>query len=115
MIFGSKKEARRYGILKAMEKEGKIKDLQMQVPYELIPQQREESTEVYTKGKHKGEPKPGRVLERKCSYVADFVYIKDGKTVVEDVKGYKIGGAYAVFCLKRKLMLYRYGIQVVEV
>ena len=33
---------------------------------------------------------------------------------VEDVKGYKGDTAYRFFVLKRKLMLYRYGIHVKE-
>lgn len=41
----------------------------------------------------------------------------DGKTVVEDVKGYRdpSSAAYAKFVIKRKLMLERYGIQIQEV
>ena len=40
---------------------------------------------------------------------------KNGKLVVEDVKGYKKGPAYNVFSIKRKLMLQVYGIRVQEV
>lgn len=113
--FASKKEASRYTELKLLEKAGKIKDLELQKTYELIPAQYEESTEVYTKGAHKGEHKKV-LLERACNYVADYVYIdcETGKTVVEDVKGYRDGGAYALFSVKRKLMLYIYHIKVKE-
>jgi hypothetical protein len=55
------------------------------------------------------------LLEREISYVADFVYYENGQLVVEDVKGYKKGPAYAVFVMKRKLMLKVYGIRVKEV
>lgn len=50
-------------------------------------------------------------------YVADFVYTdtRTNLTVVEDVKGYRDGGAYRVFVIKRKLMLQRFGIQIKEV
>lgn len=36
-------------------------------------------------------------------------------TIVEDVKGYKDGGAYRIFSIKRKLMLYIHHIRVKEV
>ena len=97
--FDSKKEARRYLQLSAMELAGQIQDLRLQVKYELIPAQRID----------------GKVVEKNCSYVADFVYEQDGKTVVEDVKGYKQSTAYAVFAIKRKLMLWIHGIRVTEV
>lgn len=113
--FDSKREARRYLELKKLVDTGIIKDLCWQVPFELIPEQREPSTAVYSKGVNKGKPKPGRLIEKKCVYIADFVYTCNGKTVVEDVKGYKGGGAYAVFTIKRKLMLFRYGIRIKEV
>ena len=109
-MFDSKKEYRRYMFLVHLLDTGRIKNLCRQVEYELIPIQRE--PDIITKtGKHK----PGRVIERKCSYIADFQYEQDGETVVEDVKGYRGGGAYAVFTIKRKLMLEKYGIRILEV
>lgn len=115
--FDSKKEARRYQELKLMERAGKISNVQRQVKYVLIPAQRAETTEIYTKGEKKGQLKEGRLIERECAYYADFVYTdrKTGKTVVEDVKGYKRGGAYAVFSVKKKLMLFVHKIHVIEV
>lgn len=107
ITFDSKKEMKRYITL--TEDEG-VTNLQTQVRYLLIPNQREEST-----FNSKGKEIPGKVIERKCEYVADFVYDKDGETIVEDVKGYRMGGAYAVFTIKRKLMLEKYGIRVREV
>ena len=113
--FDSLKECRRYTELRLLEQAGKIKDLELQKAYELIPAQYEETEEIYTKGIHKGEHKKV-LLERACNYVADFYYIdcETGKTVVEDVKGYRDGGAYALFSVKRKLMLYIYHIKVKE-
>lgn len=110
-IFDSQKEFQRYGVLRLLERAGKISDLKRQVTYELIPTQREESTEVYKVGPQKGLPKPGAVLEKSCSYIADFVY-KDnhGKTVVEDCKGFKT----EAYRLKKKLMLWVHGIQIKE-
>ena len=109
--FDSKKEARRYQELLLLQKAGEIYMLERQKVYELLPAQREPDTV----GKRGGVIK-GKLLERAVEYVADFVYTdKNGKTVVEDVKGFREGDAYAVFVLKRKLMLYRYGIKIIEV
>lgn len=109
--FDSKKEAKRYQELLLLQKAGEIYMLERQKTYELLPAQREPDTV----GKRGGVIK-GKLLERAVEYVADFVYTdKNGKTVVEDVKGFREGGAYAVFVLKRKLMLYRYGIKIIEV
>jgi hypothetical protein len=95
--FDSKAEARRWIELKLLERAGEIKDLQRQVKYILIPTQKE--------GK--------KVIERECSYVADFVYtdVKTGKTVVEDTKGVKT----KEYIIKRKLMLYVHNIKIKEV
>lgn len=98
-VFDSRKEARRYQELKWAERAGDIQNLRLQVPYELIPLQR----------------KPSGGSERAIKYIADFVYEQNGRTVVEDVKGYRRGTAYNVFSIKRKLMLQRYGIEVKEV
>lgn len=112
ITFASKHEANRYCELKLLQRAGKIKNLQWQVPYELIPNQYEIITEI-TKT---GEEKEKKVLiERGIKYIADFQYEKDGKTIVEDAKGFKGGAIYGVFVLKRKMMLWRYGIVVKEV
>ena len=114
--FDSRKEKNRYQELKILERVGQISDLELQKTFELIPAQYEPSTEVYKKGKNKGKPKQGKLIEKAITYKADFVYIdENGETIVEDTKGYKGGGAYEVFTIKRKLMLYKYGIKVREV
>lgn len=115
-VFDSKKEYQRWCELRLLERAGKISGLCRQVSYELIPTQRAKSTEVYKAGPQKGLPKPGAVIEKACSYVADFLYFgEDGKLVVEDCKGYKRGAAYDLFTVKRKLMLYVHGIKVKEI
>lgn len=130
-VFDSKAEHKRWCELRLLEMAGKISRLRRQVKYELIPTQREESTEVYKAGPQKGLPKPGAIIEKGVTYIADFVYevpyrkysdndgeliFTDGwKTVVEDTKGYKRGAAYDLFVIKRKLMLYVHGISVKEV
>lgn len=99
--FDSHKELRRYLELRLLERSGQITGLKRQVKFELIPAQKDEK---------------GKCVERAVTYIADFVYKdKQGNTVVEDVKGYKQGQAYAVFTIKRKLMLYKYGIKIREI
>lgn len=95
-VFDSKHEYHRWIELKYMERVGLIKNLERQVPYELIPAQR----------------KDGRVIERACKYIADFAYqTQDGKEIVEDAKGYRTD----VYKIKKKLMLQKYGIEIQEV
>lgn len=113
--FDSKAEYKRYKQLRLLVDTGQIKNLARQVEFTLISEQRGESEGVYSKGAHKGEPKPGKLLERPVSYVADFMYEQNGETIVEDVKGCKSSRAYDIFVIKRKLMLYVHGIRVKEV
>ena len=65
--------------------------------YTLIPAQRQS----------------GKVVERAATYIADFVYTENGKTVVEDVKS--PATRTDVYKLKKKLMLYKFGIEIREV
>lgn len=109
--FDSKREAARYQELKLLERAGVISFLQRQTKFQLIPEQHAPSNAVYTKGPRKGQRKPGKLLEHECSYIADFCYIQNGETVVEDAKGYRT----EVYRIKKKLMLERYGIQIKEV
>ena len=105
--FDSAKEGRRWRELRLMEDAGIIENLRRQVIYTLIPSQdvRDRKT-----GKHVR-------TYRSVTYRADFVYTdnRDGQTIVEDVKGYKGGTAYALFKLKKKLMLYLFQIEVMEI
>lgn len=108
--FDSKKEAERYKELKTLERAGRIKNLQRQVKYVLIPAQYEPSDEVFVKGKKKGKSKKGRLIERECAYYADFVYCCNGENIVEDTKGMRT----PEYIIKRKLMLYIHGIRIRE-
>ena len=105
--FDSKKEARRFQELKMLEKAGEISELRTQVKFLLIPAQREPDIIGARGGR-----KPGKLLERECAYLADFVY-KDieGNTVVEDTKGMRT----EAYIIKRKLLLQRYGIRIKEI
>ena len=101
--FDSLKEYRRFCELSLLEKSGDIAGLRRQVVFPLIPTQREETCEVYKRGKNKGLPKPGKVLEKEVNYIADFVYTvsSTGEVIVEDVKGFKTKD----YILKRKMVL----------
>ncbi|UVM80005.1 MAG: protein of unknown function DUF1064 [Namikivirus ohi] len=93
ITFDSKREADRYLVLKSMEEDGAIENLRLQVRYELVPA-------FDVDGKH----------YRPVYYVADFVYVEDGKEVVEDVKGMVTD----VYKLKSKLFARRYGKVIKE-
>lgn len=100
--FDSKKEANRWAELQLLERGGAIFDLCRQVRFELLPTQKDVVT--------------GKVIERPVHYIADFMYKQKQpngriKTVVEDTKGFKT----ADYILKRKMMLYFKGIQIIEI
>lgn len=90
IIFDSRKEASRYCELRLLLRAGDISDLQLQVPFELVP-------------------KCGK--NRAVKYIADFVYNEFGTQRVEDCKGYRT----KEYIIKKKLMLWRYGIEIKEV
>jgi hypothetical protein len=108
IVFDSLKESRRWITLKALEDAGEIQGLRRQVEFLLIPEQREPDTIGKRGGVHRG-----KVIERKCCYVADFVYMRKQphELVVEDAKGIRTHD----YIIKRKLMLHIHGIRVQEV
>lgn len=106
ITFDSKKEAKRYRELLLLEQAGEIADIQRQVKFVLIPAQREPDTEGPRGGKRKG-----KTIEREVTYIADFVYWKNGALVVEDTKGFRT----TEYVIKRKLMLWVHGIHIVEI
>ena len=95
--FDSKKEAKRYLELKQMEKDGLIHNLQLQVPFELIP-----SFEIEIDGKKR--------KKRRMEYIADFVYYINNVKVVEDVKGRKT----EVYKIKKKIFEYKFKTTIKE-
>jgi hypothetical protein len=113
-VFDSKKELRRYNELLLIQRAGEISDLKRQVEYELIPAQYE-TRERYSEKTGKRLKDKAVLVERRCCYVADFVYtdVKTGKVVVEDTKSPIT--RTTEYIVKRKLMLHRYGIRVREV
>ncbi len=108
IVFHSEKEATRYTELKLLQRLGKISDLELQKEFVLIPSQREAST-----FNSKGKEIKGKVIEKKCSYYADFCYKDEiGNYVVEDTKS----GNFRTtdYVIKRKLMLFIHGIRISE-
>lgn len=91
ITFASKWESEHYASLKLLEKAGVIQDLKLQPRFLL--------QDGFVYNKHK---------ERKIEYVADFQYVKDGETIVEDTKS-PITRDKDSYRLKRKLFLYKYG------
>lgn len=87
--FDSKKETKRYGELKLLEKAGLIKDLELQKTFELQPSFK----------------KNGKTY-RKITYIADFYYYDNHleRYVVEDTKGFKTD----IYKIKKKMFEYVY-------
>lgn len=86
-VFDSVKEGKRYRELALLEQAGEISDLELQ-PKFLLQESFRKNGKTY----------------RSISYIADFMYKQNGKTIVEDVKGIKTD----VFKLKLKLFEYKY-------
>jgi hypothetical protein len=96
-VYASAREAKRAAELKLLAAAGEISELREQAPFVLVPAQFDDA---------------GKLAERACSYIADFVY-RDagGQLVVEDAKGMRT----PVYVIKRKLMLFIHNIGVREV
>ena len=109
LTFDSLKEYRRYCELALLEKAGHITDLKLQVPFELLPAQYETFERYGKKGQRLKDG--SRCIEKAVIYRADFVYKENGKTIIEDTKGFKTKD----YILKRKMMLYFHGIKIKEV
>lgn len=88
VVYDSKKEAKRAGVLEQQEKYGIITNLQRQVPFELQPGY------VNNQGKK----------IRPITYIADFTYEKDGKKIAEDTKGFRT----ELYRTKKKIFEYKY-------
>ena len=89
IVFHSKREASRYQELRLLERAGYLKDIEIQPKFPLIVN--------------------GKLV---CNYLADFRYTtKDGKTVVEDVKGVKT----PAYRIKAKLLFALQGIRVEDI
>ena len=83
--FASKREANRYKHLQLLERAGAIQNLKLQPRYPMT-----------VNGLHV------------CTYVGDFEFVENGRTITEDAKGVKT----AEFVLKSKLFHALYGREV---
>ena len=108
--FDSKKEMKRYLILKKAQDEGIISDLMLQVKYELIPAVREK----YIKHLKTKDKECERTLQLPITYTCDFQYTKNGETIVEDVKP-SPKMLPKDFVLKEKMMFALKGIKIKRV
>ena len=104
--FDSRREANRWFELRMFERAGVISNLERQVKFVLIPQQREPDSVGPKGGKIRG-----KLLENEVAYVADFVYLENGVKVVEDAKGFRTPD----YVIKRKLMLFIHHVRIKEV
>ena len=92
--FDSQKERNYYIKLKLLEDKGKIKDLKLQVKYELQP-----------------KFKSGNKNIQAISYIADFTYLdEENKLHIIDTKGVRTD----VYKIKKKMMQYK-GLEIEEV
>ena len=105
--WDSKREMKRWLFLKDAEQSGLITDLRRQVRFELIPAiKRKEIVQLKTKTKE-----VEKTEQQAITYTADFVYTKDGKTVVEDIKP-SPNTVPKEFMLKAKLFFWKYGFKI---
>ena len=91
--FASRREARRYAELRMLERGGVITDLECQVAFELQA------------------PASTGTLATVGRYIADFVYIENGRKVVEDAKGVRT----PLYQWKRRHFEIQYGMPITEV
>jgi Protein of unknown function (DUF1064) len=94
--FASAREARRYGELRLLERAGLIRDLTLQPAFEL-------HATVW--------PAPAGPPHVVGIYRADFAYVTETGTVVEDAKGVRT----ALYQWKKKHVEIEYGVRIVEV
>ncbi len=82
ILFDSSGEARAYQILKLQEQAGIISNLELQPEYVIIPK--------------------SIIQKREVIYRADFRFVRDGRTIVCDYKGFET----RVFKIKRSMLLH---------
>ena len=111
--FQSKKERDYYIYLhEELERKGVIRNLRLQVSYELVPGVFEDKVKQY---KRKPDVVYRKCIQEPICYVADFVYEDPatGKDVVVDTKS-EATKKNAVYILKKKMMKALLGIEILE-
>jgi hypothetical protein len=85
--FDSKYEYQKWCELKLLDKIGEISGLCRQVPIKLIPSMKLNGMTI-----------------RETSYIADFMYKKEGVVYIVDTKGFET----PEYKIKKKLLIYKY-------
>ena len=91
VVFDSQTEMNRYSELKMLERTGSVSNVRTQVEFELQPSFKDFSGKT----------------QRAIKYIADFVYEKNGKTIVEDVKS-NMTATLPQYILKKKMFMFKY-------
>ena len=103
--FDSQLERDRYIYLKSLEDKGLIKQLKIQVPFDILDSQSLKGHIIRSLGKN---------TSRGLKYITDFVYyrVSDNRWVINDVKG----RTSMVYKVKMKLIIKLYGMnyQIIE-
>lgn len=90
IMFDSRKELKRWVLLKELEKQGHIANLKRQVAMNIVVNK-----------------------VKVCKWVADFVYKENNNIVYEDVKS-KFTRKLPIYRIKKKLMLACFGVTIKE-
>lgn len=111
--FASHKERDYYIYFKSLEDSGEIKDLRLQVDFELVPGIYEERVKHYVR---KPDVTYQHCIQDPIYYRADFVYVSTttGKEVVVDAKS-EATKKNRVYQMKKKMMKALLGLDIVEV
>ena len=103
--FDSQLERDRYIYLKSLEDKGKIQQLKIQVPFDILDSQPLNNHII---------PSLGKKTSRGLKYITDFVYYRnsDETWIINDVKG----RTSMVYKIKIKLIIKLYGMnyQIIE-
>ena len=111
ITFDSKKEGKVYVILKGLEEQGKITDLELHPKWELIPK----VTESYVKHLKTKDKVCERTVQLPITYSADFAFTHQGKRIVADVKPSSKLMLPKEFILKEKMMRYFHNIEITKI
>lgn len=105
--FDSAFEGKVYLRLKSLQERGRISGLELQPSWVIIPK----ITERFTKHLKTKDKECERVVQSASHYVADFAFDYNGQRIVADAKGLPT----PVYKLKKRLMRYVHGIDVIEI
>ena len=78
-VYDSRREAKRAEELRLLLAAGEITELREQVTFELIPAQYEPVERYGKRGQRLSDGR--QCVEKACTYIADFVYRRDGVDV----------------------------------